>query len=70
MKTEWQFPFETKGFHFQKEYKYKATTKGLDSYLDSEGQPLELSFEIKISPDRECPNPRVNQWGDKGDALK
>ena len=63
MKTEWQFPFETKGFHFEKEHKYKATTKGLGSYLDEHGDPLELSFEIRISPDRERHNPRADQCG-------
>jgi hypothetical protein len=61
MKSEWRFDFETRGFVFEKEHKYKAT---YDEPITLDGQLFEdLEFFIRISPSEKKPPPMVAQIG-------
>lgn len=61
MKTEWQFFFETKDLFFKKEHKYKCTANGDE--IRSDVVSGEFSFDLKITPDKECKNPQIDQTG-------
>ncbi|MBU2619397.1 MAG: hypothetical protein KKE83_06890 [Proteobacteria bacterium] len=61
MKTEWQFFFDTKDLFFKKEHKYKCTANGDEIHSDAVSG--EFSFDLKITPDKECKNPQLDQTG-------
>lgn len=61
MKTEWQFFFETKDLFFKKEHKYKCTANG--DKICSNIVSGDFSFDLKITPDKECKNPQIDQTG-------
>jgi len=63
MKTEWEFFFETRDFVFEKEHKYRAKKTGLGSSDDTPGNLKEISFELKITPDKERKSPGAEQTG-------
>lgn len=61
MKTEWQFFFNTKDLIFKKEHKYKCTANGDE--IHSNVVSGEFSFDLKITPDKDCKNPQFDQTG-------
>ena len=63
MKTEWQFPFETKDFKFEKEHTFKCKAGGSGESLDSLSLPPKLTFYFKIKPELKNETKKNNQSG-------
>jgi hypothetical protein len=61
MKTEWEFQFETTGFHFKKEHKYKALSKEPLRLGEAVFELTEFRFRV-VPSSRETP-PNVEQIG-------
>jgi hypothetical protein len=61
MKSEWEFQFETRDFHFEKEHKFLATAN--NPVLLGEKKVEQLEVAIKIVPRDATPPPFVEQLG-------
>ena len=62
MKTEWEFRFEARDFHFDREYKYEGVTSEMVAV--GRGDRIDnLSFSVRIVPAEECTEPGIQQTG-------
>ncbi len=61
MRSEWEFQFETRGFKFDREYKYKAAPSSPFKFGDR--PPENIEPLIRIVPKEHEPPPYVDQVG-------
>jgi hypothetical protein len=61
MKSEWEFRFETRDFHFEKEHKFLGSTK--EQVALGARPPEAIEFQVRIVPSNDKPPPFVDQVG-------
>jgi hypothetical protein len=61
MKSEWQFQFETRGFRFEREYKYQAKLETPIRLGNRE--PEDIECFVRIEPSEAKPLPDIEQLG-------